>query len=465
MKPFNSAHPKPKKGMWENIEHHIENKFAQTVSNISQHVLKSSQVNLESLAEGNVRVFNVSLYPIERGFLHLRNVPKWLIGKNKINTLQEVITGFRTERIVALKKDYDYFKDLEDEYLFVEKQQGKSNDGKKSFTLVNNNTELKKALSQPGTLAGIISIEGAHVFGTGTPDSIVANQEELAELLSERISKIKKWKFPPFTINLAHHFWNQLSGHATSFKPPINGIVNQNRGKNSGITELGWQVIRELLSTSNGKRILIDTKHMSIQARKEYYAFVQNYNFVNAHDKIPVICSHGGANGFSTMESSIREPDVIAKARKHKLYRWSINLSNEEIRIIHGSNGLIGLMMDKGMLGGVQTIRLATEIEDSEKQRMEFCRIFWDNAFQIVKAVDDKNGWDVVALGSDFDGTITHMDPYHSAAKMPDFQNDLIRFLEETEHNKELWFGYTPEELVEKIMSGNALRFYERFFV
>jgi len=465
LKSFNSGFPDPTVDMWQNIPHKIDSKFAKTIEGISHHVLKESQSNLESLAAGNVRVFQVSLYPTERGFLHLRNIPKLLIGKNRINVFQEVVTGYSMDAIIQLKKHYNYFKDLEAEYAYVFGQQGKSPDGKNEFVLVNNYTELEQALKRKNTLIGIVTIEGAHALGTGAPDTDEFSKEELIQQLTDNILAIKRWEYPPFQINLAHHFWNNLSGHATSFKRPINGLANQNKGKDKGITEAGWHVLRSLLSRENGKRILIDTKHMSLTARKEYYEFVRNYNAINPNDMIPIVCSHAGVNGFSTMDSSMKDADKMVKSRSHRFWRWSINISNEEARIIHQSGGLIGLMMDRGMLGGLDLIKKITEIENSEKQRKEYTRLFWDNAFQLVKAIGDKSGWDVVAIGTDFDGTITHMEPYESAAKFPMFQQDLIDYLEQNKYQEDLWFGYTPQELVEKIMHGNAMHFYKRFFV
>lgn len=465
LKSFNSGFPKPAKNMWENIEHKAEGRFAKTVNDISQHVLKESQTNLYKLAEGNVRVFQLSLYPTERGFMHMRNIPKILIGKRGVNTLQSVITGYDESSIVEMKKHYNYFEDLEKEYAYVCSQQGKSPDGKQEFLFVNNYTELENALKKKNTLVGIMTIEGAHVLGTGAPYTDDLSLDELKHELTANILALKRWEFPPLMINLAHHFWNHLSGHATSFKRPINGLVNQNKGKDRGITEAGWHVIRELLSRENGKRILIDTKHMSLAARKEYYAFVSNYNYVNPNDMIPLVTSHAGMNGFNTMDSSVREKDIMLKSREHRFYRWSINLSNEEARLIHASGGLIGLMMDRGMLGGLDVVKKIAAIEDAAKQRKEYTRLFWDNAFQIVKAVGGKQGWDTVAIGTDFDGTITHMDPYESSAKMPLLQSDLITYLEEHRYQEELWYGYTPRELVTKIMHGNAMQFYKRFFV
>ena len=465
MKSFNSGHPKPMASMWENIEHTLANRFATRINNLSPHIFKGSQCNLNILAEGDVRIFNVSIYPIERGFLHLRNVPQALIGKNKIDTLQEVITGFNVDRIRHLKTHYSYFEDLVAEYEYVFNQQGTGPDGNTKFILANNYEELEAALKEKNTLIGIISIEGAHCLGVGTLKSEDKTEEELVALLTENIAKIKQWEFPPFTINLSHHFWNQLSGHATSFKPPINAVVNQNKGKDKGITTLGWHVIREFLSKENGKRILIDTKHMSAAARKEFCEFVYNYNYINPNDKIPLVVSHAAMNGMSTLESSIRDNDVPAKARKHRLYRWSINVPNDEIRYVHHSEGLIGLMMDRGNLGGLDTIKEIVEITDDSRKRAAYAKLFWDNAFQAVKAVGDQSGWDVLAFGSDFDGTITHVEPYHSAATIPTFQHDLIDYLTTTNYQKELWYDYTPADLVRKIMHENAMRFYKKFFV
>jgi microsomal dipeptidase-like Zn-dependent dipeptidase len=465
LKAFNSGHPLPKKNLWENIDHNLDSKLAQNVHAVSEHIHKSSQCSLELMFQGNVRAFNISLYPIEREFLNMRNVPKWIIGKKNVQRMQEVITGFDLERIIHLTEHVDYFAELKAEYKYVEKQQRVSPDKEKEFVLVNSFSELQSALKDPKKLAGIISIEGAHAFFTNWEETDASEQEELEKLLSKNIDTIKKWNFPPFTVNLSHHFWNRLSGHATSFKAPINSLVNQNKGKDRGIQPLGWHVIRLLLSKENGKRIIIDTKHMSVAARKEYFDFVRNYNFLNPNDKIPLLSSHAGVSGFSTLDASISENDTPRKARFHKFYKWSINISNEEIKAVHESEGLIGLMMDKGMLGGIRTIKTISALENEKKKRKEFARMFWENAFQIVKAVGEKSGWDIIGLGTDYDGTITHIDPYESAAKLPDFCRDLTEYLEQTEFNKNFWFDYNPSELVAKIMSGNSLRFYERFFV
>lgn len=465
LKSFNSGYPEPVANIWDTIQHKIDGKLAQNISELAAHIHMSSQCNLDAMVAGNMRVFQLSLYPTERGFLHLRNVPSVLLGKRRINVVQEVVTGYSAASIAQQKKHYKYFEDLQAEYKYVKNQQGKSPDGKNEFVLVNNYTELEKAMQKKNTYIGIVTIEGAHVFGTGAPETDAVPKQELIKRLTQNIHTVKNWEHPPFIINLSHHFWNHLAGHAKSFKRPINNIVNQNKGKNKGITEAGWHVIRELLSTQNGKRILIDTKHMSIASRKEYYEFVGNHNYINPNHKIPIISSHACANGYKTMDSSIKEADLIVKTRKSHFFKWSINISDEEAKIIHDSEGLIGLMVDKGNMGGIDFIKEISEIKDIAKQRKAFAHLFLDNAFQLVKAVGKRSGWDMIAFGSDFDGTITHMDPYPTVASMPLFRQDLISFLEEKEYQKELWFDYTPEEIIEKIFYKNAMDFYKKFFV
>lgn len=467
IKAFNSGHPKPTKNLWEKIEHEFSDTgFMRIIRDKSTHILKRSQCNLDTCIEGNVRVINLSLYPMEHGFLNLRDVPGLMMGKNS-NELTAYIAGLNVAKVNYMKSDTKrYFKDLIQEYEYVRDGEGPSPDGKNAYKIVNNYTELKQVIdNEPNTIAVILSIEGGHAFGCGEEAYEGMPIEEHKALISENIKKVKDWKYPPFTVNLAHHFWNQLTGHATSIKAPVNGLLTQARGKDKGLTELGRHALREMLSRHNGKRIVIDTKHMSIAARFEYYGFVRNYNYLNPDDKIPIITSHSGVNGYKDMTTSLRKKDNMAKSRKSVFHKWSINVSDEEIRIIQESGGLIGVMMDKGLLGGINLINKAAAIEDVAKQREEFCRLIWLNVFQIIDAVGHEGGWDVPAIGTDYDGTITHIDPYETAADMPTLREDLIAYLHKHGNKKDLWYGQTPEQMVARIMNGNAMQFYKKYFI
>lgn len=468
IKSFNSGHPKPTKNIWEKIVHDKADKpFLRFIRKNTIGIHKESQCNFYALAKGNVRVAQVSLYPIEKGFTRLRNLPHFIVGHNATEEMFELISGMSKERVKVIKEQSNhYFHDLNKEYQYMAKGQGPSPCGEYEYKIVNNYSELEEVVNnQPNTIAVILSIEGAHAFGCGNDETEKMSLEDLKTELSKNIKKVKDWEHPPFSVNLAHHMWNQLTGHSTSFKNPINLLLKQGKGLDRGLTELGRHVMRELLSTDNGKRIHIDTKHMSVKARQEYYGFVRNYNFLNPENKIPVICSHTGVNGYKDLETSLRKKDNNKKSKKSILHKWSINISQEEIRIIHESEGIIGIMLDKGMLGGGNHGERISAFDSEEKKRREFTKLIWYNIFHIIKAVDDRSAWDVVGVGTDFDGTITHMDPYDTAEKFPMLQEDLLNYLKKHEYQKELWYDYSPEQLVSKLMNENALAFLKKYFV
>ena len=466
LKAFNSGHPKPSVNIWEEIEHHCaDNALTRLFRRKSNQIAKVSQCNLYALAEGGVRVAMIALYPIEKGFLQFRKVPGVIFGSSNIDDVLENVTGMSMDRVHAIQNQQNhYFQDLLNEYNYVKNGQGKSPDGKYTYRVVNNYKELSETLKEDNTLAIVLSIEGAHALGCGNPLTEKMSQEELRRELSDNIQKIKDWDHVPFCINLAHHFWNQLSGHAPSVAYPFNQLVNQNKGLNKGLTELGRHVLRELLGRHNGKRIYIDTKHMSVEARKEYYGFVRNFNFLNPDDKIPIISSHTGVNGYKDLAGSVKNVDSNRKSKKTYLHKRSINISDEEIRIIHESEGIIGIMLDKGNLGGGALIKKLSGKNDDPKSVDAWSKLLWTNIFQIPRAIGQKSAWDIIGIGTDFDGGISHVDIYHDARQFETLTNNLIDYLERTELRKELWYDYTPRQLVNKIMRTNSMDLFKKHF-
>jgi len=145
-----------------------------------------------------------------------------------------------------------------------------------------------------------------------------------------------------------------------------------------GITRLGMEVIRESLRKPN--RILIDIKHMSLEARKQYYEILRN-EF--ASEKIPIIMSHGGVTGVSYDKMPVVKCKRCCRWTKVEYYRpqgldktkfnpWSINLYDEEIREIVNSEGLIGLELDARILGSRQKKR--ADLTEYFSRRELLCR-------------------------------------------------------------------------------------------
>lgn len=467
LKAFGSNYPKPTANLWERIEHHYtDSALMRYIRKESGEVYKYSQSNFDALIKGNVRVVMLSITPLEKGFLKFRNIPGLVLTKKNQLDVMEHVTGTHRKYIThQLSKKYDYYESFKKEYKYIVEQQGKSPCGNYEFQIAKNYQDVKEIVKDPNKIAVILSVEGGYSLGVGTEEMEEKPIQELKDLMTKRIREIKSWEYPPFSINVCHHFWNQLCGHSKSIKGTSSFLVNQSKGIDKGMTELGRHVFRELLSRHNGPRINIDTKHMSVAARNEYFGFVRNYNYLNPDDKIPLICSHTGVNGYKEMENSVWKNDTPRKSKKSYFQNWSINVSDEEARIIHESDGIIGMILDKTVLGGGEFLKKLKNAKTESRKKKMMLKLLWKSIFQLIQGIGQKSAWDIIAIGSDYDGAITHIDQYYSSECFPQLKTDLISYLEETKLEEALWFGYTPKQLVDRIMTRNPLRFYEKYFV
>jgi len=466
MRAVNTAHTEVESSIWQKTKNGLgQTPVGRLIHQQSKDIAKESQANLYAMSEGRVRVVFDSLYPIEKGFLSFRKVPGLIVSPKGNAEAVEALTGVNAQYFREIQSNDSYFSELLQQYEFIVNGQGKSPCETKAYKVVKNYDELQAVLQQDSeTMAIVLNIEGAHAFGCGLKHTENLSIKDLKKILSYNIEQVKQLEFPPFSVNLAHHFWNQLCGQVRSFKPAVFAALNQSKGLNGGITELGWHVLSELLTRKNGRRIIVDTKHMSVPARMEYYQFVQQYNYINSEDKIPILCSHTGANGFKDMKGSMAQADRAPKLKQGYLHQWSINLSDEEVQIIHESEGLIGIMLDKSVLASSQTLKEIKQLKSSEAQKKAYIQLILENMFQMVGAIGKRSGWDVLSIGSDYDGIITHIDCYENATRFTNLKADLVAYLHKYQPHPNLWFGYTPEKMIEKVMCTNAMNFLKRFF-
>mgnify|MGYP002628071991 CR=1 FL=1 len=466
IKSFNWDKADGEKNPWEAFNH-IEPKTpaGRFGSQASSTVAKYSQTNFYKLIEGKVRIAFISLYPFERGFMKMRNIPRLITSKKAIIEMTAIASGMGFYKTEKLYNKVNYLNEFEGEYNFLKKHEGKSPCGKYSYKIVNNYSELQETLKKKTELAVVITSEGAHAFFDNAMLAGRLNKKEMKDRLTANILKVKQWENPPFFMNLMHHFYNELGGHAKSLDGMVTNVLNQQKGLEAGLEGLGIKALKEMLSDSNGKRILIDTKHMSVKARIEYYDWIRSNNYIHKSSQIPVICSHTGVSGYKTLKGSKIKPDTAAKKKKSYFFNWGINLSDEEINIIHSSKGLAGLMIDTGKLGGGAFLAKVNKTKDDKERKDLYMKMIWDNLFQTIRAVGSKSAWDVFSLGTDYDGAINHIEFYDDATKLPNLYDDLYEYLDRTKHEKKLWHGYKPEELLDKLFRSNVMDFMERNFV
>ncbi len=254
--------------------------------------------------------------------------------------------------------------------------------------------------------------------------------------------------------------------------------MDQEKFMYKGITKNGFKVIFELLGDKD-RRILIDIKHFSAQARKDYYDYLKA-NF--PQEKIPILCSHTGfINKTETLADLIQQTDDGSELKDEYLLNWTINMCKEDLQEIQASGGLVGVQIDLKRLVGKKYKKL---IEDASEVRRAVlsCEIVWANIFTAVGSLNNKEAWDMLCIGSDYDGIVSFLPGYQTFAQYPDLKNKMGevltkksftniqeikvngKFLDNAEIIR-LMFGLTPEQIIDKIFSTNAIDFWKKHFV
>jgi len=414
---------------------------------------KFSQADFTTLSKANVRIAFVSFYPFEKGFF----INGFLNGPISAKSAN-MITSIGYERIRYVQKHCNYFKDLENEYRFLlnSRKDYEIDGNTRRWSFAASWSEVDKIIETENTLAVISTIEGAHVFNSGL--SPYGKETEEEEVLNN-IRLIKKWKFPPLFITLAHNFNNDLCGHSRSLDR-LGPLVNQFENLNNGFSELGFKVVKALLK-HDSKPIFIDIKHMSLTSRKEFFLLIKNeYN-----NKIPIIVSHGAVTGttLTGLQNGSMDPTLFSGD--------DINFFDEEIIGIARTEGVFALQMDANRLANRRIIKKSIFYLDTEDALKKSALIVWRQIQHIAEILDKENlyAWNTVCIGSDFDGTINPLNGVWTAEDLPLLAKNLLleaqSYIESShnlkvEQNKKI----SPEEIVEKFIYSNTINFIKKFY-
>ncbi len=474
-----------------------------------------SQADMVALWNGQVRLVFCSLYPIEKDFFvtpdrHTRGDFSWL------REIVRVVTHHKTPFRLLLQQltmripnkfinyvscgNYDYWESLQDEYNFVCDRDGKTTlnhiytlgflrkifevnsfrrkkypkqyEAKGVYKIPKNKKEAILIAKNKDIIMMPLTIEGGHVF----EGLKVCTKEVL-----NRIDFIKKnWQHPVFFITFTHHFNNGFCGHAHSLSKLGAYVANQDEGMNQGFTPLGQKVVRKLLSIDENNekiatepyRILIDIKHLSAKGRKEFYSSIINPCFEKG-DLIPVIASHSGFSGYKMLD------DMIANEANEKdstrivnedgvFYAWSINFCEEDINMIYKTKGLFGLSFDRKIVG-VSQVK-----QEAKNENINNIKALWNNLKAVLNVIyrnpkysltQKRAAWNMLSLGTDYDGYIEAIKDYKTANELGQFKKDLLAIIK-----KEAAAGwtvctasfdqkFTPELVVNKICYDNILAF------
>ena len=86
-----------------------------------------------------------------------------------------------------------------------------------------------------------------------------------------------------------------------------------------------------------------------------------------------------------------------------------------------------------------------------------------ENIIRILKVAGPK-GVDTIALGTDYDGLITHFDCYPDSGMLPLLFEDLHNSFADNKTFTELKGDYSVAELLDKLFRKNSIEFLKKHF-
>ncbi|MEM6831510.1 MAG: membrane dipeptidase [Bacteroidota bacterium] len=477
---------------------------------------RDSQSHLNEFISGGMQTACVVVHPVEQGwFMRPKRKGRWffklifklLLNDRKLAVLAASLTGIpldETRKLILEGNRFsgtDYFSNQTfPEYEYIRSQENKIATFGHTYELVKDFKSYEKA-KDAGKIPLFLSVEGGHALLNYTDGKMFRKEyEELSEEerkflkddLVRNIARIKGEEgsffspnHTPIYLTLTHMYQNHLAGHCRSFTqggtltPGIADLLDQTTGLNKGLTDLGRTAIDLLTSTENGARILIDVKHLSVSARKEYYEIAREKN-------LPVIGSHVAMAGVGQFPD---DPGDRKKDHDSNFFsRWSINFSDEDAQVIHETDGIVGFAIHEGrMPGGKAAKRLKkikkhikNGIELEETLRAAYMKILMSNVFQFVYAIGEKAAWTRMMIGSDYDGIMDPFDIYPKTSYFNRFIYDFQQFLESPQELvasrndvestlsvseiKDMMHGYTAAEICEMVALKNFENFISRHF-
>ncbi|MBN2669022.1 MAG: membrane dipeptidase [Bacteroidales bacterium] len=409
------------------------------------------QADLFSASLGNAQLLGNAMYSPERDFF---------IGKIDSPALENMVTDFGKDWIEKIQDpNTSYYDEMVRQFEFIatlNNQKFTIDKKEYRYLTIDSSDSLEKALSSVDaqTILLFYTVEGGHNLFSQV-DSQAKTDQKIKE---GSIAFLKSKK--PFYFTLAHHFYNQLSGHCISLPPSLQKLRHQTFGTEDGNNELrpqGKEVINNLLSRENGQRIYIDVKHMHPVARNQYYAILDQMALQG--DNVPLIFSHGGANGMKNYANKTITNNL--------LHNEDIGLYDDEIIRLMKSDGLFGLNMDERVMSSEEALKATKKYKCAKKRFKATSGLIWNNIEHIVKVCNSEqiNPWPHICIGSDYDGIINPVNGFWTLEYLPRFYQYLWKHMDEfLKKNPALSFGMSQTDIMQGLFSKNMIRFMLKYY-
>lgn len=462
--------------LWERIEHDCGGEMPTELVRAYAKVPKHSQGDLSSMVRGNLRISNQYIYPAEGQF-----IKSDFFQEKGGADLMACITGVRHTKSDLLKEDFNYFEEVVRNLRYLNEEQkyeyylhGRAY----NFRLLKNAKDVDEVLENPTQLGMTISIEGMHSLSNyfyiekglfDTPDyekEVLSNLDRLKGIKPLVDNTNEYVGFPILSINFENWFYDGLCGKLDRMDNSMKRVFGQTDGIDKGLTPLGQKVIKRMVDNKEGYRILVDVSQMSVSGRKWYYNYLQSLRYMG--DTVAVLASNVGISG----ESWNDEVYLDEESSDSYFSNYKGNLSREDLQHITDSKGLIGVSLDPEILMGDKLKEVYKQtLDGSAEQREATTKIIVANILRMVHVVQSPEVWDRISLSTNFDSAEEPFHLYRTARDYPRLVEDLRDFfnnptaiygLYSAEQVKQFMYGFTADELIEKITSKNSIDFMKR---
>jgi hypothetical protein len=302
-----------------------------------------SQSNLRQLINNRVKIACFALYSPEPEIIGNRTLSSVVRNNDEARKYISLtrLTAFRNNELPPFEFTRDH--ELATAINFESAELGKVIPLTKN-TVLNDNTDKN--------IYVVFSIEGCHCLLNTMDD--YKDTTTLASVINNNLQQLLDEGVPVFAINLTHLADYTLCNHAFGMQ------FLYNKGfypKHNGFGEAAKDVT--LFCYNNN--IHIDIKHLSIKSRKDLYRIR-----IEEGIELPLVCTHAGFTGIGYK----RYPNYIYKLRDEAADYYymemckprghveqtsfnanTINLFDEDIAEILKTRGLIGISLDKRILG------------------------------------------------------------------------------------------------------------------
>lgn len=307
-----------------------------------------SQANLVQLNSEGPDIICVAIFVPERGMTNNK-----LILKQAEGSLQTYLNPSRLKKIndETLKP----YPDLVQEDFDVLLNTNRFGIAGKKVKILTKNTPYDPG--DKSSIYVIFSVEGCHSLSSTLDKSKISREE-----IIQNMDKIAD-KYPLVSVNVTHLEQYPFCNHAYG----IQFIANEDfRPTGNRISDDGLAIIRHCYE----RNIMVDVKHLSLASRRMLVEDIRKRpDFLSINQ--PLICTHAGFTGLSYKDIPDYMIDFNKVRKKNYSYiLWAkpktyntlnglmtafnpstINLYNEDIMAILHSGGMIGLNLDKRILG------------------------------------------------------------------------------------------------------------------